>query len=169
MQLSVWLIRDCIPNWLNNTFFLKAALREDNHLEQGIYWLFHQLHVLYCSYLKSNRQRGIKGPWWIQTTPLLLTVVEKHFVQQPNQCVHQNLEVDHLQVLMWELDCLQALLYLCVPCSSGSVYSRHSWKNRVLPFWASSESLIHKDTCIQISSAVAKWVLAPLVLFKPAF
>lgn len=85
MQLSVWLIRDCIPNWLNNAFFFKAALSEDNSSLAGDLVTIPSMGCLILLSLKhpeptvaSKAHDEIKGP-------LLLTVLEKHFVQWPNR------------------------------------------------------------------------------------
>lgn len=108
MQLSVWLIRDCIPNRLSNTFFFKTA-----HTARDLLTI-PSIACLVLLSLKIQQPEVASKAHGEFKGPLLLTVVEKHFVQRPNQCVCQNMEVVHLQVLMWWLDCLQPLLCQCL-------------------------------------------------------
>lgn len=147
MQLSVWLIRDCIPNWLNNTFFLRL------HLVEGNYSLARDLVTtpwMACLVLLSLKRQqptvASKGHVDIKG-PLLLTVLEKHSVQWPNQ---GNVFIGTWKYFIYWCWCgswiAYRLYYICVPCSSGSVYFGHSWKNWDLPLWASSENSISVDS-----------------------
>lgn len=110
MQLSVWLIRDCISNWLNNILF-KAALSEDNYSAAGD--LVTPINGTSCSALAKTE--NIKRCWWNQRTFVVDSVGKALCsTSKPSKCVHQNQEGVHLLVLRWELDCWQGLLYLCV-------------------------------------------------------
>lgn len=155
MQLSVWLIRDCIRNWLNNTFFLRQHLVRMTILKQGFTGC--SIRGLSCATLTSTptANSGIKGPWWNQRT-FVVDSVRKALCSTAK--LRYNVFIRIWKLFIYWCWCgswiAYRLYYICVPCSSGSVYSPHSWKNWDLHFCASSESFINEGSFIQIGSAI---------------